>query len=224
MFLNGSLRACGYVIGAAGALAASAASAEPIATVDNQLSAAVPPRCVVVGQPAASGQGATVNVQSGPAGSGTITADVSFAGLADQTDATLDVTGYGAADAEGGAPNATISFQAACNFASSYLSLSSTNGSLANPAAGTASGFANAIAYAVRVEWPTPTSQIDNFTGAGAPNVAVAGAAVPTSGLVRMVMRPYATISNGSVDAASDRPLVAGTYSETLRIRLGQNP
>ena len=201
------------------------ARADERADAEHQLNAQVPGKCVVIGQPTAIGQGATVSIESSEAGGSVVTANVAFGSLADQSNAQLTVDSYGVANPGAGNPSAILSFNAACNFASSYIGLSSVNGALVNGTPGNFPGFATGIAYAVALEWPTPSAAIPTFVGAGAPSSSVSNpVALPTSGSVRMVLRPFATITNGALDASPTRPLLAGTYSETLRIRLGQNP
>ena len=205
--------------------AAAPAWADDRADAAHELNAQVPGKCVVIGQPTGLGQGATVSIESSEAAGSVVTANVAFGSLADQSNAQLRVDSYGVAAPAAGNPSAILSFNAACNFASSYIGLSSVNGALVNDTPGNFPGFATAIAYAVALEWPTPNAAVPTFIGAGAPSSTVSNpVALPTSGSVRMVLRPFATITNGALDSSPTRPLLAGTYSETLRIRLGQNP
>lgn len=97
-----------------------------------------------------------------------------------------------------------------CNGPSS-LRLSSLSGGVVNAA--TASGFDNIINYSATASWNSVNATINTATVNGA------------SGIENGTAAPVATAGSGSLTvtitpAANSQPLIAGSYSDTLRVTL----
>lgn len=124
--------------------------------------------------------------------------------------ATIGITGAGAVDTTTQVPSGSPFASVACN-APSNLRLTSQSGGV-KTATAAVTGFTGRINYTASATWNSVTATIDT---------SLAGASGPYSGAIA----PVATAFSGSLSVsitptANTLPLLAGTYSDILRVTL----
>lgn len=124
--------------------------------------------------------------------------------------ATIGITAAGAVDTSIVTPSGSPFANVACN-APSNLRLTSQSGGV-KTAAAAVTGFTGRINYTASATWNSVTASIDT---------SLAGASGPYLG----VIAPVATAHSGSLSVsitptANAQPLLAGTYSDILRVTL----
>lgn len=196
-------------IAAAGAILASTggtAWASDTAQGSVTTNATVPATCYIRGITAASGLGTLT-----PAGAGTTTG------------ATLDYS-TGLVDtvtALSSAQTSVLTVDAYCNYASAPVKLSSDNGGLTNTAATTAVGtFNRRINYTATFSgWGSAPNATVTTAGTATTSAAtpITGAAVSSTGAVNTTSAVLTINTVGS----GTTPMLAGSYSDVLRVTFG---
>ncbi|MFI4933454.1 MAG: hypothetical protein ACHP7N_02440 [Caulobacterales bacterium] len=114
------------------------------------------------------------------------------------------------------AASATVTFAAVCNYPHLIVLESQNNGLYRDGAAGSPPppGFADGVPYTATLTWGAVTSQF--FVAATTRQTTQDRITVgqPTAGNIQILL----TIQSGASNLSANSPLVAGVYSDTLRV------
>jgi hypothetical protein len=114
------------------------------------------------------------------------------------------------------AASATVTFAAVCNYPHQIILESQNNGLYRDGAVGSPppSGFADGVPYTASLTWGSVTSQF--FVAATTRQTTQDRVVVPaaTAGNIQIQL----TIQAGASNLTANAPLIAGTYTDTLRI------
>lgn len=175
------------------------AAVDPVSVARFPVTGDVPDLCIL-GDARIDGAAATTNIQS-------ITGRViRIADLADVN--TLSTRGT----------QATVAFDAMCNYPYSVTVESRNNGLWRQSTADTTPvGFANGVPYLAQVAWNDLSVQLDADAKNRGPKAAAFSSTTANDGTLRLQLN----ILPGTTNVAANAPLVAGDYRDTLTITLG---
>lgn len=114
-------------------------------------------------------------------------------------------------DAMLGSASILLTFSAMCNYASAFFGLQTTNGHMVRSPPASVTGFLTAIDYTASVTWSGPPTRTLIANGTPLATTTAATKANPTNGDLTVNIEV----------SSSSTPLLAGSYSDILVLRIG---